>query len=121
MVVVVVAQRSGRPRETLRERGLHFVEGVRDVGKLDVELGYRTFEPLDAVKDLDLLRVRVVPDLERPRHRRYPAPELLLRVLEAVGHVVNRLIFLILFSEERNINIVLEILAVVGLLYSLAL
>lgn len=46
----------------------HFVDGVREVGHLGVELRKQILQPVDAVEDLDALRVRVESHLERPAH-----------------------------------------------------
>lgn len=64
--------------------------------QLGVHLGDEGLELVDRVEDLDALRVRVEAHLERPRHRRHPAAELLLGVLEALRHVVDRLVLLVL-------------------------
>lgn len=72
------------------------------MSQLDVKHGNGALEPLHAVQDLDALRVGVVPDLEGPRHRRGPPAELLLRVLEAVRHVVYRLVVLVLYRNDNK-------------------
>lgn len=47
---------------------LHLVDGIREMGHLGIELRYQTLQPIDAVEDLDALRMRIVPDLERSAH-----------------------------------------------------
>lgn len=52
----------------LRKGCLDFVDGVREVGHLGVELSHQTFQPVDAVEDLDTLRMRIESDLEWSAH-----------------------------------------------------
>lgn len=63
---------------------------------LCVELGDQRVQFIDGVEDLDALGVRVESHLEGARHGGDPAPELLLGVLEALGHEVDGLVLLVL-------------------------
>ena len=66
------------------------------MGELDVELRHGALEPLHTVEDLDGLCVGVEPDFEWSRHAGHPTAELLLGVVEAVCHVVDWLVVLVL-------------------------
>lgn len=52
----------------LRKGCLNFVHGVREVGHLGVELGNQTFQPVNAVEDLDALRMRIESDFKWSAH-----------------------------------------------------
>lgn len=80
----------------LTERLAQFVNGVRQVQDLSVELGDQCVQLVHGVEDFDALSVRVESHLERAGHGWHPAPEFLLGVFEALGHVVNGLVLLVL-------------------------
>lgn len=50
---------------------LHFVDSVCEMGHLGVELRDQTFQSINAIENFDALRMRIVPDLERPTHGSY--------------------------------------------------
>ena len=47
---------------------LHFSVGIREMGHLGVELGNQILQSINAIEDFDVLRMRIIPDLERPAH-----------------------------------------------------
>lgn len=67
---------------------------------LGVELMHQGVQLVDGVEHLDAARVRVEAHLEWTRHGRHPAPELVLGVLEALGDIVHRLVFLVLVGLD---------------------
>lgn len=69
---------------------------------LGVELSHQRVQFVDRVQDLDALGVWVESDLEGARHGGHPATELLLGVLEALGHIVDGLVLLVLVRLQRG-------------------
>lgn len=86
----------------LAEGLAQFVDGIRQVQDLGVELCHECVQLVYRVQDLNALRVRVESNLEGSRHGGHPATELLLGVLEALGDVVDGLVLLILVRLERS-------------------
>lgn len=85
---------------SLIRRRSHFVYSIRQMEDLCVELVYKRLEFLHRVEHLDAAGVRVESHFERPRHGRHPAPELILHVVEALRHVVDRLVLLVLVGLD---------------------
>lgn len=72
---------------------------MKDLG---VKLSDQRVQLVHRVQDLDPFRVRVESHLEGSRHGGHPATELLLGVLEALGHVVDGLVLLVLVRLQRR-------------------
>lgn len=72
------------------------VNGIGQVQNLRIHLMDQCVQLVHGVQDLDALGVWVEAHLEWTRHGADPATELILGILEALGHIVDGLIFLIL-------------------------
>lgn len=81
---------------------LHFVDGVREVKHLCVQLVHQWLQLLYGIQYLDPSRVWVEPDLEGSGHLGDPPSEFVFHVVDAVGHVVDGLIFLILVGLDSG-------------------
>lgn len=81
---------------------LHFVDGVREVQHLCVQLLHQGFQFLHGIQYLDPSCMRVEPDLEGSGHLGDPPSELVLHVLNAVSHVVDRLVLLVLVGLDSG-------------------
>ena len=84
----------------LAEGLAELVDGVREVQHFGVELRHQRLELVDRVQHLDALCVWVESHLEGSGHGGHPATELLLGVLEALGHVVDGLVLLVLVGLQ---------------------
>lgn len=80
-----------------------FADRVCQVQDLCVELGDQRVHLLHGVEHLDGLRVRVEAHLEGSRHARHPSAELLFGVLEALRHIVDGLVLLVLVRLDGRL------------------
>jgi len=78
------------------ERASQLGDGVGQVQDLRVHLVHQGLQLVNGVQNLDALGVRVEAHLEGTRHGADPATELVLGILEALGHVVDGLVLLVL-------------------------
>lgn len=78
------------------ERASQLGDGVGQMQNLRVHLVHQSLQLVDGVQHLDALGVRVETHLEWTRHGAHPATELVLGILEALGHIVDGLVLLIL-------------------------
>lgn len=72
------------------------LNGIGQMKYLRVHLMHQCLQLIDRVENLDAFGMRIEAHLERTRHGADPATELVLGILETLGHVVDGLIFLIL-------------------------
>lgn len=84
----------------LAERLSQLGDRISQMQDLGVQLRHQGIELVDGVEHFNALGVWVEAYLERPGHGRDPAAELLLGILEALGDVVDWLIFLVLVGLD---------------------
>lgn len=72
------------------------MNGIGQVQDLRVHLVHQGLQLVHRVEDLDALGVWVEAHLEGAGHAADPATELVLGILEALGHIVDGLVLLIL-------------------------
>lgn len=88
---------------TLLVRGrFHFIDGIRQVKNLGVELVHKRFKLRNIIEHFDATGVRIESHLERPRHGRHPTPELVFHVVKALRHIIDGLVLLVLVRLHRG-------------------
>lgn len=82
--------------QNLTARLLELANGIGQMQQFGVHLWNERFQFVHRVQDLNAFGVWVEAHLEWTRHGRHPATEFLLGIFEALRHVVDGLVFLVL-------------------------